>query len=65
MCNVMFACACSVTFLSGEISALFSIKISDGDILEDSETFVVTINLSLLQPCVMDSDHDQPVMNII
>ena len=54
----------SVTFPAGVTSVLFNISINDDNIVEDNETFMLTINSSLATG-VMVGNPSQATMTIV
>ena len=55
----------NITFPAGTTSVPFNISITDDDILEDDENFLLTIDLSLLPSNITASDPYQATVTIV
>ena len=55
----------NITFSAGTTSVPFSVSITDDDILEDNENFLLTVDLSLLPSNITASDPYQATVTIV
>ena len=55
----------NITFQAGTTSVPFNVLITDDDILEDDENFLLTVDLSLLPDNITASDPYQATVTIV
>ena len=55
----------NITFQAGTISVPFNVSITDDNILEDDENFLLTVDLSLLPDNITASDPYQATVTIV